>query len=58
MPIEEEQKVLKVLYALADRGTRATAIAPELHSFHGVELKYHKIQKILERKVQGIPDAA
>ena len=58
VPIEEEQKVLKIIYALADRGKRAKAIASELHSFHGVELKYHKIQKILERKVQGIPNAA
>lgn len=58
VPIEEEQKVLKIIYALADRGKRSKAIAKELHSFHGVDLKYHKIQKILDRKVQGIPNAA
>ena len=57
-PIPQEQKVIEAIHALRGRGKGAKAIAKELKSLGYGELHRSKIEKILKRKVQGIPNAA
>jgi putative DNA-invertase from lambdoid prophage Rac len=57
-PIPEEQKVLETIYALHRRGRRAKRIAKELKGLHNVDFSFQKIDRILKRKIQGLPKVA
>ena len=57
--VPEEQAVLKTIYALDKRGYGAKRIADQVNSLHyGVNIKYSKVRKILNRKFQGLPNVA
>jgi|TARA_R110002012_G_scaffold321527_1_gene549681 putative DNA-invertase from lambdoid prophage Rac len=58
-PIEEEQKILKTIHRLADRGLGPRKIANQVNSLHNdANINYSKVRRILNRKFQGIPEAA
>ena len=57
-PIPEEQEIIKTIYALRARDKKEKAISKEVHALHGVELSWQKIKKILNRKIQGMPQHA
>ena len=54
VPNEEEMDILEIIHGLYSRGKRAKAISKELQSFHGVTMPYHKVNKILNRQIQGL----
>ena len=58
VPIPEEQEVLKHIYALRAKGLGARKIAKQIQSSHpGYEdFTFHKVQRILKRKFQGLLD--
>jgi len=58
--IPEEQKVLQTIYALRDRGLGAKRIAKQVASLHAcaATISYSKVRRILDRKFQGIGEAA
>mgnify|MGYP003116523303 FL=1 len=58
VPIPEEQKVLKHIYALRAKGLGARKIAKQIQSSHpGYEdFPFHKVHRILKRKFQGLLD--
>ena len=59
IPIPEEQAVLKTIYECRGRGLGARKIAKQVSSLHpGFEnFPYHKVDKILKRKFQGLLDS-
>jgi site-specific DNA recombinase len=59
VPIPEEQEVLKHIYALAKEGLGARRISKQIESSHPnfSHFPYHKVQRILNRKFQGLLDA-
>ena len=59
IPIPEEQAVLKTIYECRGRGLGARRIAKQVSSLHpGFEnFPYHKVDKILKRKFQGLLDS-
>ncbi len=57
-PIPEEQEIIKTIHALRARNKKEKAISKEVHALHGVELSWQKIKKILNRKIQGMPQQA
>ena len=59
VPIPEEQEVLKHIYALAKKGLGARRISKQIESSHPnfSHFPYHKVQRILNRKFQGLLDA-
>ena len=56
IPVPEEQKVLKHIYALRERGLGARKIAREIQSSHAgyEDFPFHKVHRILKRKFQGL----
>jgi site-specific DNA recombinase len=58
VPIPKEQEVLKHIYALRAKGLGARKIAKQIQSSHpGYEdFTFHKVQRILKRKFQGLLD--
>ena len=58
IPIPEEQEVLKHIYALRSKGLGARKIAKQIQNSHpGYEdFPYHKVQRIINRKFQGLLD--
>ena len=58
IPVPEEQKVLKHIYALRERGLGARKIAREIQSSHAgyEDFPFHKVHRILKRKFQGKHD--
>ena len=58
--IPEEQEVLETIYALRDRGLGARRIAKQVSSLHAcaIGMSYSKVRRILERKFQGMTEAA
>ena len=60
IPVPEEQEVLKTIYACKSRGLGARRIAKQVQNSHpGYEhFPYHKVQKILNRKFQGLSEAS
>ncbi len=56
VPIPEEQAVLKHIYALRAQGLGARKIATQIQSSHAgyEDFPYHKVQRILKRKFQGL----
>jgi DNA invertase Pin-like site-specific DNA recombinase len=58
IPIPEEQEVLKTIYAHKARGLGARKIARIVSSLHPQfpNFPFHKVQKILNRKFQGLLD--
>ena len=57
-PIPNEQEVLKAIYKLAGRGRGAKAISKQIESSFPEypQFPYHKVQRILNRKFQGLLD--
>ena len=57
-PIPNEQEVLKAIYKLAGRGKGAKAISKQIESSFPEypQFPYHKVQRILNRKFQGLLD--
>ncbi len=57
--VPEEQAVLKSIYRLHKRGLGARKIAKQVNSLHDIHpLTHSKVQRILSRKFQGVPNAA
>jgi site-specific DNA recombinase len=58
VPVPEEQAVLKHIKALREKGLGARKIATQIQNSHpGYEdFPYHKVQRILMRKFQGLHD--
>jgi putative DNA-invertase from lambdoid prophage Rac len=58
--IPEEQAVLKTIYALRDRGLGCRRIANQVASLHACAagMSYSKVRRILDRKFQGMAEAA
>lgn len=57
--VPEEQAVLKSIYRLHKRGLGARKIAKQVNSLHDIPpLTHSKVQRILSRKFQGVPNAA
>jgi putative DNA-invertase from lambdoid prophage Rac len=57
--VPEEQDVLKTIYKLKKRGLGARKIAKQVNSLHDIPPMTHsKVDRILKRKFQGIPNAA
>ena len=57
--VPEEQAVLRSIYKLNKRGFGARKIAKQVNSMHNIPpLTHSKVQRILKRKFQGVPDAA
>ena len=58
VPVPEEQEVLKHIYALRSKGLGARKIAKQIQNSHpGYEdFPYHKVQRIINRKFQGLLD--
>ena len=58
VPVPEEQEVLKHIYALRKKGLGARKIATQIQNSHpGYEdFPYHKVQRIINRKFQGLLD--
>jgi|TARA_B100000085_G_scaffold272445_2_gene286899 site-specific DNA recombinase len=58
VPVPKEQEVLKHIYALREKGLGARKIATQIQNSHpGYEdFPYHKVQRILKRKFQGLHD--
>ena len=58
VPIPEEQSVLKHIWALREKGLGARKIATQIQNSHpGYEdFPYHKVQRIINRKFQGLLD--
>tara|TARA_R110002051_G_scaffold62548_4_gene114199 strand:- start:311 stop:1102 length:792 start_codon:yes stop_codon:yes gene_type:complete len=58
--IPEEQSVLKTIYALRDRGLGCRRIANQVASLHACAagMSYSKVRRILDRKFQGMAEAA
>ena len=57
--VPEEQAVLKTIYRLHKRGLGPRKIAAQVNSLHDVHpLTHSKVQRILNRKFQGLPNAA
>ena len=58
VPVPNEQAVLKAVYKLAGRGKGAKAISKQIESSFPdfPKFPYHKVQKILNRKFQGLLD--
>jgi DNA invertase Pin-like site-specific DNA recombinase len=58
--IPEEQEVLETIYALRDRGLGARRIAKQVSSLHAcaIGMSYSKVRRILDRKFQGMTEAA
>jgi site-specific DNA recombinase len=58
VPVAEEQEVLKTIYACKSRGLGARKIAKQVQNLHSgyEDFPYHKVQKILNRKFQGLLD--
>jgi DNA invertase Pin-like site-specific DNA recombinase len=56
VPIPEEQAVLRHIKALRDQGLGARKIATQIQSSHAgyEDFPYHKVQRILKRKFQGL----
>jgi hypothetical protein len=55
---QEEQEVLKHIWALREKGLGARKIATQIQNSHpGYEdFPYHKVHRILKRKFQGLHD--
>jgi hypothetical protein len=57
--VPEEQAVLKTIYRLDKRGLGARKIAKQVNSLHDIPpITHSKVQRILKRKFQGVPNAA
>ena len=57
--VPEEQAVLRTIYRLDKRGLGARKIAKQVNSLHDIPpINYSKVQRILKRKFQGLPNAA
>ena len=57
--VPEEQAVLKTIYRLHKRGLGPRKIATQVNSLHDIPpLTHSKVQRILNRKFQGLPKAA
>ena len=56
--INYTSEIIKTIYALRARDKKEKAISKEVHALHGVELSWQKIKKILNRKIQGMPQHA
>ena len=57
--VPEEQAVLKTIYRLHERGLGPRKIATQVNSLHDIPpLTHSKVQRILNRKFQGLPKAA
>ena len=58
--IPEEQDVLLTIYKLRDRGLGPRKIAKQVASLHtcAEDISYSKVRRILDRKFQGIGEAA
>ncbi len=58
--IPEEQDVLMTIYKLRDRGLGPRKIAKQVASLHAcaADITYSKVRRILDRKFQGIGEAA
>jgi putative DNA-invertase from lambdoid prophage Rac len=56
VPVPEEQAVLRHIKALRDQGLGARKIATQIQSSHAgyEDFPYHKVQRILKRKFQGL----
>ena len=54
--VPEEQKILKTIYRLRDRGLGPRRIEREVNSLHpDINMSMSKVRRILERKFQGLP---
>ncbi len=57
--VPEEQAVLRTIYRLDKRGLGARKIAKQVNSLHNIPpITHSKVQRILKRKFQGLPNAA
>ena len=56
VPVEDEQRVIRTIHRLADRGLRHQKIARQVSSLHANarDMSRHKVRRILERKEQGL----
>jgi DNA invertase Pin-like site-specific DNA recombinase len=56
VPVPAEQAVLQDIYALRSKGLGARKIAKQIQNTHQnfADFSYHKVQRILQRKFQGL----
>ena len=56
VPVEDEQRVIRTIHRLADRGLGHQKIAKQVSSLHANarDMSRHKVRRILERKEQGL----
>ena len=56
VPVEDEQRVIRTIHRLADRGLGHQKIATQVRSLHANarDMNRHKVRRILERKEQGL----
>jgi len=56
VPVEDEQRVIRTIQRLSDRGLGHQKIATQVRSLHANarDMSRHKVRRILERKEQGL----